>query len=298
MTPDIKPTNHERRGQKPPKRWQIYSHPQVAEAPSLAEEMTRYLSRLGLQAEVASFEDEAAVARIGQQDMIAVLGGDGTMLRGGCMAAPFGVPVLGVNLGRLGFLPEVQPGEWQGVLARLLAGDYWIEERMMLRAELHRGDQTLGTFDVLNEAVVSRGALARPVRLRTHIDGDELTTYVADGLIVATATGSTAYALAVGGPILPPELKNILIVPIAPHLCIERAIVLSDGATLEIFVRTEHQAILSADGRVEVPLQDGDHVVVRVSPYVTRFARVQDPVYFYRNLTSRMTQNPSANKAK
>jgi len=184
------------------------------------------------------------------------------------------------------------------VLARVLEGDYWIEERMMLRAEHYREQTRLGTFDVLNEAVVSRGALARPIRLRTFLDGDELTTYVADGLIVATATGSTAYALAVGGPILPPELKNILIVPIAPHLCIERAIVLSHGATLEIHVRTEHQAILSADGRVEVPLLDGDRVTVRMSPYTTRFARVQDPVYFYRNLTSRLTKNPSADLAK
>lgn len=277
---------------------QIYHHPKVEESEALANQIARHLRGLGLEAEAVSILDDAARARIPGQEMIAVIGGDGTMLRGGCMAAPHNIPVLGVNLGRLGFLAEVQPGEWKGVLARILVGDYWVEERMMLRAEHHRGDQVLGTHDVLNEAVVSRGALARPIRLRTEIDGDELTTYVADGLIVATATGSTAYALAVGGPILPPELKNILIIPIAPHLCIERAIVLSHGAALDILVRTEHQAILSADGQVEVPLQDGDHVLVRMSPFATRFVRVQDPVYFYRNLTSRMTQNPSANKAK
>ena len=298
MIANTTPAHHARRGQKPPKRWQIYYHPRVEQSEALADEMVSHLRGLNLEAEAVSVLDEAAVARLGEQDMVAMLGGDGTMLRGGVMAAPFGVPVLGVNLGRLGFLPEVQPGEWKSVLARVLIGDYWVEERMMLRAEHHRGDQALEAYDVLNEAVVSRGALARPVRLRTMIDGDELTTYVADGLIVSTATGSTAYALAVGGPILPPELRNILIVPIAPHLCIERAIVLSHGATLAIHVRTEHQAILSADGQVEVPLHDGDHVVVRMSPNVTRFARVQDPVYFYRNLNSRMTQNPSASKAK
>ncbi len=298
MTTSAKTANHERRGQPPPNRWQLYFNPQVAEAEGLASAMLRHLNGLGKEAEAVSLDDAAALARIPEQDMIAVIGGDGTMLRGGCMAAPHNVPVLGINLGRLGFLPEVQPEGWKGVLARVLMGDYWIEERMMLRAEHWRGEETLGTYDVLNEAVVSRGALARPIRLRTFIDGDELTIYVADGLIVSTATGSTAYALAVGGPILPPELKNILIVPIAPHLCIERAIVLSNGATLDIHVRTEHQAILSADGRVEVPLLDADHVRVYVSPYVTRFARVQDPVYFYRNLTSRLTQNPSADKAK
>jgi NAD+ kinase len=287
-----------RRGQKPPKRWQIFYHPRVAESEALAAQMARHLHTLGAEAEAVSITDEASKERIAGQDMIAVIGGDGSMLRGGNMAAPLGVPVLGVNLGRLGFLAEVQPDEWKGVLARIMVGDYWIEERLMLRAEHHRGDDILGTFDALNEVVVSRGALARPIRLRAEIDGDELTTYMADGLIVSTATGSTAYALAVGGPILPPELKNILIVPIAPHLSIERAIVLSHGVTLEILVRTEHQAILTADGQVEVPLQDGDHVVVRASPNLTRFARVQDPVYFYRNLTSRMTRNPAAAKAK
>jgi NAD+ kinase len=297
MTVETRPAR-DRRGQKPPRRWQIYFHPKVTESEALSKGIVRHLRVLGHEAESVSIADEASRAKVAEQDMIAVIGGDGTMLRGGSMAAPCGVPVLGINLGRLGFLAEVQPDEWKGVLARILVGDYWIEERMMLRAEHHRGDEHLGTFDVLNEVVVSRGALARPIRLRAEIDGDELTTYMADGLIVSTATGSTAYALAVGGPILPPELKNILIVPIAPHLSIERAIVLSDGVTLEILVRTEHQAILSADGQVEVPLQDGDHVVVRVSPFLTRFARVQDPVYFYRNLTSRMSQNPAANKAK
>ncbi|MDZ7343371.1 MAG: NAD(+)/NADH kinase [candidate division KSB1 bacterium] len=286
------------RKQKPPKRLQIYYHPRVEGSEKLANEIARHLGSLGVQAEAVSIVDDMAKARLPEQDMIAVIGGDGTMLRSGVMAAPYNVPVLGINMGRLGFLAEVQPNEWKGVVARILVGDFWLEERMMLHVEHHRGEELLHTAEVLNEAVVSRGALARPIRIHTKVDGDELTIYVADGLIIATATGSTAYALAVGGPILPPELKNILIVPIAPHLCIERAIVLSHGATLDILVRTEHQAILSADGQVEVPLQDGDHVFVRMSEFVTRFARVQDPVYFYRNLNSRMTQNPSADKAK
>jgi NAD+ kinase len=287
-----------RRGQKPPKRMQIYYHPKVDDSQAFAEEMKRHLQRLSVQAEAASIADDAAKAHLPEHDMIAIIGGDGTMLRGGCMAAMHGVPALGINFGRLGFLAEVQPDEWKGVLARILVGDYWLEERAMLHVEHFHGDEKLDAAEVLNEAVVSRGALARPIRLRTWVDGDDLTTYVADGLIVATATGSTAYALAVGGPILPPELKNILLVPIAPHLCIERAIVLSDGATLKILVRTEHQAILSADGQMEVPLQDGDHVIVHKSEFVTRFVRVQEPTYFYRNLNSRMSQNPSADKAK
>lgn len=287
-----------RRGQPPPKKLQIYHHPKVEGAESLAVEMASHLQRLNIQAEAVSVLDEAAKARLPEYDMIAVIGGDGTMLRGGCMAAPQNIPVIGVNYGRLGFLPEVQPNEWKGVIARILVGDYWLEERTMLHVEHYRGEEKLNTAEVLNEAVVSRGALARPIRVKTWVDGDELTTYVCDGLIVATATGSTAYALAAGGPILPPELKDILIIPIAPHLCIDRAIVLSHGATLKILVRTEHQAIISADGQMEVSVQDGDQVIVQKSDHVTRFVRVQEPTYFYRNLNSRMSQNPSADKAK
>jgi NAD+ kinase len=287
-----------RRGQKPPKKVHVYFHPKVEDSDLLAGQMTRHLRALGVEAEAVNVTDERVKNEMAQQDMIVVIGGDGTMLRSGTMAAPHGVPVLGVNMGRLGFLPEVQPGEWKGAFARILVGDYWIEERMMLHVEHHRGAEMQGSYEVLNEAVVNRGGVARPVRLRALIDGDELTTYVADGLIVATATGSTAYALAVGGPILPPELKDMLIIPISPHLCLDRAVVLSNGSTLEITVRTDHEAVLNADGCVSIPLEDKDRVCVTGSKYVTRFVRVQDPVYFYRNLTSRITQNPSAGKAK
>ncbi|MFN2453155.1 MAG: NAD(+)/NADH kinase [Pyrinomonadaceae bacterium] len=283
---------------KPPKRLQVYFHPKVNAAQQLADEMTRHLRKLGADVEAVPVGDDEAVARLPEQDMIAVIGGDGSMLRSGIMAAPHNVPVLGINYGRLGFLAEVQPDEWKGAVARILVGDYWLEERMMLHTEHRRGEEFLDSFEVLNETVISRGTTARPVRLRTLIDGDELTTYVADGLLVGTATGSTAYAMALGGPILPPELKNILIIPIAPHLSLERAIVLSHGAMLDIFVRTEHQAILNADGRIEISLQDGDQISICMSKHATHFVRVQDPVYFYRSLTSRMTHNPSADKAK
>jgi NAD+ kinase len=181
-------------------------------------------------------------------------------------------------------------------VARVLRGDCWLEERMMLHLEHRRAGKVLGEYEALNEAVVGRGALARPVRLKTMIDGDELTTYVADGLIVATPTGSTAYALAAGGPILPPDLKNILLIAIAPHMSLDRAVVLPQGATVEVTVRHDHQAILSADGQCEVLLQDGDGVGVRMSDYLTRFVRVRPRPYFYTSLMQRMQQNPSADK--
>lgn len=283
----------------PPKRVIVFYHPKVEESEALAGAMVDYLShRLGEAVSGASLQDSEACSRIAGQDLIVVVGGDGSMLRSGRLAASHGVSVLGVNAGRLGFLAEVQPGEWPQVLDRVLAGDYWIEERMMLGVELWRDGQCLEAFEALNEAVISRGAVARPVRLKTMIDGGELTTYVADGLIIATPTGSTAYALAAGGPILPPELKNILLIAIAPHLSLDRAIVLAQGATVEVVVRTEHQAVLTADGHVEMALHDGDRVCVRMSEHLTRFVRVQPTTYFYKSLMARMAQNPSADKSK
>ncbi len=164
---------------------------------------------------------------------------------------------------------------------------------MMLHAEHYRGEELLGTWHVLNECVIGRAEIVRPVQLTAEIDGHTLTTYVADGLIVSTPTGSTAYALAAGGPILPPELRNILLVPVAPHLSVDRAIVLHQGSQVRITVRTEHQASLSVDGQEPIAMHDRDVVQAFASEYYVEFVRLQDPDYFYRNLTSRMNENPS-----
>jgi NAD+ kinase len=283
----------------PPTRLIVLYNPRVERSGAFTAELCDYLTaRPGVQAHAVALEEAEADLGADGYDMIVVLGGDGSMLRTGTLAAQRAIPILGVNLGRLGFLGEVQPEDWPETLDRVLDGHYWIEERMMLHVEHRRDGQVLGSYEALNEAVVGRGALARPVRLKTLIDGGELTTYVADGLIVATPTGSTAYALAAGGPILPPELKNILLIPIAPHLSIDRAIVLPQGTTVEVIARTDHQAILSADGQYEVELQDGDRVVAQMSAYQTRFVRVRARNYFYISLMQRMQHNPSADKNK
>ncbi len=267
----------------------VLFHPKIEHARRLAEDVATALVKLGAQAWVGSGWDEDAVrAQIDQLDLLVTLGGDGSMLRAARMSAPLGVPILGINLGRLGFLAEVEPDQWQECLPRVLEGGYRIEECMMLRAESRRGDELLGSHDALNDVVVSRGSLARVVRIHTHIDGYHLTQYVADGLIVSTATGSTAYALAVGGPILPPTLDNILLIPIAPHLGMERAIVLNQGATVDMRVVTDHQAILTVDGQFEFTLLDGDRVTVRAGPHIARFVRIQPPAHFYRTLMARL----------
>ena len=158
----------------------------------------------------------------------------------------------------------------------------------MLRVVTWRGGGTLGQAGALNDVVGGRGARARVVHLRTEVDGGYLATYVADGLIVATPTGSTAYALAAGGPILPPQLRNILLVPVAPHLSMERPLVLAEGVTVHIVVASGRPAVLTVDGEVQAELENGDEVVVEASPHVVRFARVRERTYFYKTLVARL----------
>jgi NAD+ kinase len=266
------------------KRIGLLHHPKLPRTQPLAESMAARAEVLGLSTWLGStWNEESVLAEIERLDLLVTLGGDGSILRAARMASAYNVPVLGVHMGRLGFLAELEPEEWDSTLPRLVAGDFWLEERMMLYAEYHRAAECRG-YEALNDVVISRGSLARIVRLETHIDGSFLTTYAADGLIISTATGSTAYAFAAGGPVLPPQLRNILLIAIAPHLAMDRAIVLSEGAVLKILVHTDHQAILTVDGQFEYELQDGDVVTVQASHNVSRFVRFQDPTYFYRTL--------------
>lgn len=280
---------------KVPESIAVAFYPGNSEAADIATELSIFLTIRGLTTFLAPLYDETLRSKVmdGSFDLLVALGGDGTMLHAGHLCAPPKVPILGINMGSLGFLIEVARDDWQSALETVLAGEYWLEERMMLRAEHRRGDQALGSWDVLNECVVGRGEIVRPVHLITDIDGHYLTTYVADALIIATPTGSTAYALSAGGPILPPKLRNILIVPVAPHLSVDRAIVLHEGSWVRVVVRTEHQAALCIDGQAPVPLKDQDQVDVRSSDHTVQFVRFQETNYFYRNLTSRMNKNPS-----
>lgn len=271
------------------KRIGILHHPKLPQSQPLAQEMSKWLTACGISPWQASSWDEAVVeGEIENLDLLITLGGDGTILRAARMGARHGVPILGLNLGRLGFLAELQPEGWQSRLNRMLNGDYWVEERMMLHAEFLQGGNPRRSFEALNDVVVSRGSLARIVRLKAYVDGGYLSTYAADGLIISTATGSTAYALAVGGPILPPQLHNILVIPIAPHLSLDRAVVLAEGSTVSVEIFTDHAAMLTIDGQFEVELQDEDMVVIEASPYQARFIRMQEPTYFYRTLMARL----------
>jgi len=270
------------------KRIGVLHHPKLPATQPVAEQMARETEARGAAAWIGStWVEEAVASEIAYLGLLVTLGGDGSILRAARMASAYGVPVLGVKMGRLGFLAELEPDQWSVALPKLLAGEYWLEERMMLHAEYHHGEDSR-QYEALNDVVVSRGSLARMVRLETYIDDSYLTEYAADGLIVATATGSTAYALAAGGPVLPPELPNILLIPIAAHLSMSRAIVLGQGNTVQIQIHTDHQAILTVDGQFEYTLQDEDWVTVEASPRTSRFVRFQDRGYFYRTLMERL----------
>lgn len=276
----------------------IAVHPKNHQAFTLAEKIAAYLENDGKKVLLGRMDENKLREGIcdGCQDLLIALGGDGTMLRAGHISAPSNLPILGINLGHYGFLTEIKKDEWQNALQRVLKGDYWLEKRMMLLATLFRGDQKQGEWNALNDAVISRGETIRPIQLEIFINSRHLSTTVADGVIASTATGSTAYAMAAGGPILSPELRNILLVPVAPHLSIEQSLVLSENVLVSVTVHTSHQAVISIDGQPPIKMKTGDRVEIQTSDYEVQFIRFQDPGYFYRNLIPYMDQNPSIKK--
>jgi NAD+ kinase len=274
-----------------PRRPVVVSYPKLPDAYAETEHIVAFLRQQGFEAPLGSIDDTTLRERVvaGEFDLLIALGGDGTMLRAGHLCAPCEVPILGVNMGRLGFLIQVDRGEWRAMFKRLFNGEGWLEERLMLHARHMRDSESLGHWHALNEVVVGRGMALRPVRLEATVDGRPLTTFVCDGLIASTPTGSTAYALAAGGPILPPDLRNMLLVPIAPHLSVDRAVVLAEGSAVSISVRSEN-SVVSVDGQTPIPMHENDHVDVRAAEFAARFVRFGDPGYFYRNLNAHLNQ--------
>ncbi len=198
-------------------------------------------------------------------DLMLSLGGDGTMLRAVDLVADDGVPVLGVNLGQLGYLTEVEPSGVRMALKRFLAGSHRIEERMRIQVVLHRAGAEPETLQALNEAVVEKSEMGHTVRLDVELDGAPFTSYVSDGLILATPTGSTAYAFSAGGPIVDPRHRAVLMAPVAAHMLFDRALVLRPDCQVRVGVGGDRAAGLSVDGRAAAALAPGDAVVCTAS---------------------------------
>jgi NAD+ kinase len=267
----------------------ILHHPKVPATRTFAHDLRTRLEQAGVQCWLASAWDEAdAKAHIAQTDALITLGGDGTILRAARIGVEKGVPIAGINFGRVGFLAEYQPSEAQQCLNDLLTGRFWIEERMMLHAELLRGEQVLGRYDALNDVVIGRGTVARVVRLRLAVDGQEPLHHVADGIVVATPTGSTAYTVAAGGPIADPRVRAMIVTPIAPHLSLLRSIIVPDASTVDIFVESDYPALVSMDGQIELTIQSHDLVRVQTSERISRFIRTRPKEYFYVSLAQRL----------
>jgi NAD+ kinase len=206
------------------------------------------------------------------------LGGDGTMLRAVKMLGGSGVPIIGVNVGLLGYLTEVEPPALTGALERWAAGpeagEWRVEERMMIDASLHRlGVDQAETWTALNESVVEKQEAGHTVRLLVRIDGAPFTSYAADGLIIATPTGSTAYSLSARGPVVSPKHRALLLTPVSPHMLFDRSLVLDPDEQVEIEVIGHRPATLSIDGQTAASLAEGDTVSVRASMSVARFVR-------------------------
>jgi len=255
----------------------------------MAQDAAARLRALGVAVWCASAYDEVKVCQEGRDsDLIISFGGDGTIVRVARTIAGLNVPLLGINLGRVGFLAELEPEAVAGKLEALVNGQFWLEERMMLHADLERDGQVIQSFEAINDVVASRGRIARVVRIKAYVDGQYLTTYVADGVIVATPTGSTAYSLAAGGPILDPQMFNLVVKPIAPHLTVATALVLPAKACVRLALSTDSEAALTVDGQVDVPMQEGDVVVATASRNLCRFVRLGEHSYFYQTLLEKL----------
>ena len=225
--------------------------------------------------EAQADDTDALLRELPTTDMLVVLGGDGTFLRAVRAVAEVDVPLLGINLGKVGFLSKAEAGDLEPVLERLVAGEYAIDERMAIDGRILSGGTGEGERHVaLNDIVIARGALARVCRLDVSIDASHLATFIADGLVVATPTGSTGYSFSAGGPILDPVSRNLVVTPIAAYLSAIRSVVVSPSQVVRCRVVDAHEALVSVDGREDLPIAVGDVVEIRA---VDRPIRLIEP---------------------
>ncbi|TDI90594.1 MAG: NAD(+)/NADH kinase [Chloroflexi bacterium] len=221
-------------------------------------------------------------------DLIITIGGDGTILRGVHVAAARDIPVLGVNMGRVGFMSEIEAKDAVDEISWYLDGNARIERRYMLSATIRAGRQDSDPVLALNDITVARGALLRVIEVSTVVDGVHLATYRGDGVVVSTATGSTGYSLALGGPVMDPQSRDFLVKPIATHMSQVGGVILQESSKVELTVLTDHDATLSADGFVDQPLGVGETVTITQAGDYASFLRRKPPADFWGDLSRRL----------
>ena len=239
----------------------------------------------------SAWETEKATSMLDGTDLILTSGGDGTLLRAAQVALNLQIPITGINMGNLGFLTEFKADEALLKLPELLAGKGWIDERAMLEARIISPGREYSPnilFYALNDIVLARGAIAKLIQVEAEIDGKPVTTYRADGVILSTATGSTSYALAAGGPVLYPHSPDFLLVPIVPHLTAGYSLVVPTSGVVSLKLITAYQAVLSVDGHINIPVSSGGVVTVKISDKKTRFLRLREQNYFFNILEEKL----------
>ena len=252
----------------PIRRLGLIAHPDRAEAHELAARAVAWCADHDVATTVVEAGPEVDAtpgALSGDFDAVLSFGGDGTMLRTVALVAARGIPILGVNCGQMGYLTEIEPEALESVLARLHTGDFAISERTMLSVEVQSVGPAGGTWAALNEAVLEKPNAGRSVRFEVVINGAPFTSYVADGVIVATPTGSTAYSFSAGGPIVSPRLACFLMTPVSPHMLFDRTLVLDDDEELVLHV-TDRPAILTLDGRELGEVEAGTTITCTCGP--------------------------------
>ncbi len=222
-------------------------------------------------------------------DFALVLGGDGTLLRASRLMAPAGVPMLGIRFGRFGFMTDVEPGDARAAVDAVLEGEYAVENRIMLRVEVRRAGREIASATALNDVVIGKGPLARMLRLESYVSDKYIATYQADGLIIATPTGSTAYSLSAGGPVVTPDLNVTIITPICPHTLNVRPLLVPCRETVKVLIggHTEEMIMLTVDGQIGIALDENDEVLVGEAEYGARLIRVGE-ITFFDKLQSRL----------
>jgi len=267
----------------------VLYHPKVTATRKKAGELEAFLKSKGIEAWVCSAWDrEKACPQLNGTDLLLTVGGDGTVLRAVQVVVPGETPITGINLGKLGFMTEFDAAEALEKLPSLLDGKGWIDERTMLEANVVSSGREPRVYHALNDVVLARGGVVRLIRVEASIDGQPLTTYKTDAIIVATATGSTGYALAARCPIMYPSSRDFLLAPVAPHLSPSYPLVLPETSDVALRLNTYHPAALSIDGHINLPLSDGDTVTVKRSPYITRFLRIRSGESFYSSLEDKL----------